>query len=89
MPHVEVWPTPATFYSFWDVTGTFGKRTPDGKTLTSSEEVAAYLVERAGVLTAAGAAFMQEGFLRLSFAVPEEELESGLAASAAAFGELR
>ena len=88
LPHIEVWPTPATFYSFWDVTGAFGKRTPDGRTLTSSEEVAAYLVERAGVLTAAGAAFLQEGFLRLSFAVPEEELESGLAAAAAALGEL-
>ena len=88
LPHIEVWPTPATFYSFWDVTGAFGKRTPDGKTLTSSEEVAAYLVERAGVLTAAGAAFMQEGYLRLSFAVPEEELESGLAAAATALGEL-
>jgi aspartate aminotransferase len=85
---VEVWPTPATFYSFWDVRGCFGKRTRDGRTLTGSEEVARWLIERAGVVTAAGAAFLQEGYLRVSFAVPDEELEAGLAAAAAAFAEL-
>jgi len=85
---VDVWPTPATFYSFWDVRGTFGKRTLDGRTIRGSIDLATWLVERAGVVTAAGAAFLQEGYLRVSFAVPDEELEAGLAAAAEAFAEL-
>jgi len=88
LPHIEVWPTPATFYSFWDVTGTFGKSTPDGRTIRGSEDLAIYLIESAGVVTAAGAAFLQEGYLRLSFAVPGEELEGGLAAAAEALAAL-
>lgn len=89
LPHVEVWPTPATFYSFWDVTGALGKKTPDGRTIDGSGDLAAYLIERAGVVTAAGSAFLQEGYLRISFAVPAEELEAGLAAAAEALAELR
>jgi aspartate aminotransferase len=85
---VEVWPTPATFYSFWDVSGCLGRRTPDGRVVTGSVELAEWLIERAGVVTAPGAAFLQEGFLRVSFAVPDEELEAGLAAAAAALSEL-
>jgi aspartate aminotransferase len=88
LKHIDVWPTPATFYSFWDVRGCFGRRTRDGRVLAGSEDLAAWLVERAGVVTAPGAAFMQEGFLRVSFAVPDEELEAGLAATAEALGEL-
>ena len=89
LPHVDVWPTPATFYSFWDVTGTFGKRTPAGEAISSSQDLARYLLEHAGVVTAAGSAFLQEGYLRVSFAVPEEELEAGLASAASALAELR
>lgn len=85
---VDVWPTPATFYSFWDVRGTFGKRTRDGRTIRGSMDLATWLIERAGVVTAAGAAFLQEGYLRISFAVPDEELEGGLAAAAEALAEL-
>jgi len=88
LPGVEVWPTPATFYSFWDVAGTFGKRTPEGRAIESSEDLALYLIERAGVVTAAGSAFLQEGYLRVSFAVPKEELEAGLAAAAEALAAL-
>lgn len=88
LPGVEVWPTPATFYTFWDVTGCFGKKTPDGRTIEGSEDLAVYLIESAGVVTAAGAAFMQEGYLRLSFAVPGEEIDDGFAAAAKALGQL-
>jgi len=88
LPGVDVWPTPATFYTFWDVTGTFGKKTPDGRVIEGSEDLAVWLIERAGVVTAAGAAFMQEGYLRLSFAVPGQEIDAGFAAAAEALAEL-
>lgn len=88
MPHVDIWPTPASFYSFWDVTGCFGKRTPEGELIRTSDDVAAYLVRTAGVVTASGKAFMQDGFLRLSFATPEEEIREGMASAKAALSRL-
>ncbi len=89
LPGVDVWPTPASFYSFWDVRALFGRKTPAGDTLGDSEAVARYLLNEAGVVTAPGSAFLQEGYLRISFAVPDEELEAGLAACGEAFGALR
>jgi len=53
LPHVEVWPTPASFYSLWDVRECFGMETPEARTLTCSNDVAEYLLMNAGVLTAA------------------------------------
>lgn len=89
MPGVDIWPTPASFYSFWDVSGCLGKRTPQGELIGSSDDVAAYLVREAGVVTASGKAFMQDGFLRLSFATPEEEIRVGMAGAREALGRLR
>jgi aspartate aminotransferase len=88
MPRVKVWPTPASFYSFWDVRGLFGKRAPDGPVLESSDDVAGYLVRAAGVLTLSGAAFMQDGYLRVSFAAPDEQIVKGIRAAAEAVARL-
>lgn len=88
MPHVDIWPTPASFYSFWDVTGCFGKRTPDGAMIRTSDDVAAHLVREAGVVTASGKAFMQDGFLRLSFATPEDEIRAGMEGARAALEQI-
>jgi len=81
MPHVKVWPTPATFYSFWDVRDCFGRKTPDGKHIASSDDVASYLLNTAGVVTASGTGFMQNGYLRLSFATPDEQIVKGMKAA--------
>ncbi len=80
-PRVVVWPTPASFYSFWDVTGCFGLSTPDGRRIRSADDVAAWLAHSTGVITASGTAFEQEGYLRLSFAVAPDELQEGMAAA--------
>ena len=88
IPHVDVWDTPAAFYSFWDVTGAFGKRTPAGKLLADSDDVAAYLCEAAGVVTASGCGFMQDGYLRLAFDIPDAEIRAGMAEARTAFSAL-
>lgn len=88
LAHVKVWPTPAAFYSFWDVRGLFGKRTPDGRTLRNSDDVAGYLLREGGVVTASGSAFMQDGYLRLSFATPDDQIAGGVAAAARAIERL-
>jgi aspartate aminotransferase len=89
MPRVEIWPTPATFYSFWDVRGCFGRSTPGGPLLRSSDDVAAYLCREAGVVTASGGSFFQDGYLRLSFYTSDAEIEEGMRAARAALGALR
>lgn len=81
LPHVRVWPTPASFYSFWDVRGCFGRRTPQGEVLRDSDDVARHLVTAGGVVTASGVGFMQDGYLRLSFAVDEQTIRDGMAAA--------
>ncbi len=86
---VRVWDSEGTFYSFWDVRACFGGRTPVGKVLASSVDVAEYLLDHAGVVTAPGSAFLQEGYLRLSFAMAPGEIDAGLDAAVAAFSELR
>lgn len=88
IPHVRIWPSPAAFYSFWDVSGAFGRTAPDGRVLGDSDDVAAYLVESEGVVTASGAGFMQDGYLRLSFAVEDRVIVDGMAAARRAFDAL-
>ena len=88
IPHVEVWDTPASFYSFWDVTRVFGKRAPSGEVLADSDDVAAYLCETAGVVTASGCGFMQDGYLRLAFDIPDQELTAGMTEARTAFAAL-
>lgn len=89
LAHVRIWPTPASFYSFWDVRKCHGKRTPDGKVLKDSDDVAAYLCTVAGVITASGTGFMQDGYLRLSFATPEEHIVQGMRAAKKALDALK
>jgi aspartate aminotransferase len=86
---VEVWPTPGSFYSFWDVRSHVGKRLPDGEEIRNSDDVAEYLLRRAGVVTGSGTGFLQDGFLRISFAVMRDELAGGLTAAAEALAVLR
>lgn len=44
----------------------------------SSEELASYLLERAGVAVVPGEGFGAQGYVRLSFAISEEEIKEGL-----------
>jgi aspartate aminotransferase len=89
MPRVEIWPTPATFYSFWDVRRCLGYSTPDGQLLRSADDIAAYLCRAAGVVTASGGAFFQDGYLRLSFYTSDEEIVEGMRAAREALEALR
>jgi aspartate aminotransferase len=81
MPWVSVWKTPASFYSFWDVRRTFGKKMPKGGIISNSDELAEYLLTQAGVVTASGNGFLQNGYLRLSFATPDDQIIGGMRAA--------
>ncbi len=85
IPHVSVWPSPAAFYSFWDVSQAIGRRTPSGEVLADADDVAGWLLSSEGVVTASGTGFMQDGYLRLSFAVDDHVIVDGMAAARRAF----
>ena len=68
-------PHPAgAFYVFPNVTGLFGKRS----TINSSATFAEYLLDDFKVSTIPGASFGMDGYLRLSYAAPQEALIEGL-----------
>jgi len=67
------------FYVFPDVRGLFGRPLgPNRRIVQSSEELAAYLLEDALVVTVPGEAFGTPGFLRLSYALAMAELQEGV-----------
>jgi aspartate/methionine/tyrosine aminotransferase len=72
-------PTPeGAFYVFPNVQGVLGK-TLGGVAVSSSLELAGYLLEKAYVATVPGEAFGTPGYLRMSYACDMQSIEAGLA----------
>jgi len=63
------------FYIFVDCSSLFGKKTPQGKVINDSNDVATYLLEQAYVAVVAGSAFGMEGYIRISYATSEANLK--------------
>ncbi len=63
-----------TFYLFIDCSGLFGKKTPQGKIIEDSNDVATYFLEQVYVAVVAGSAFGIEGYFRISYATSEANL---------------
>jgi aspartate aminotransferase len=89
IPRLTVWPTAGAFYSFWDVRALFGATTREGRAIASSDDVATWLLDSAGVVTAPGTAFQRDGYLRLSFATPDDHIVDGCRAMMEAVASLR
>jgi aspartate aminotransferase len=67
------------FYVFPDVRGLFGRPLgPKGRVVSSSNELAAYLLDDALVVTVPGEAFGTAGFLRFSYALGMDQLQEGM-----------
>jgi aspartate aminotransferase len=67
------------FYVFPDVRGLFGRPLgPKGRVIESANELAAYLLEEALVVTVPGEAFGTPGFLRFSYALGMDQLLEGI-----------
>ncbi|UOR05885.1 pyridoxal phosphate-dependent aminotransferase [Hymenobacter aerilatus] len=63
------------FYIFPDVSGCFGKTTPEGKVLETSADVAFYLLSDAHVVAVSGDAFGAPNCIRFSTAAADEKLQ--------------
>jgi aspartate aminotransferase len=76
------------FYAFADVRGLYGL-VHKGTAMTSDEQVAMWLLDRAHVASVAGTPFGAPGFIRFSYACSEADIEGGIQAMRAAIAEQR
>jgi aspartate aminotransferase len=79
MPGVKCVEPRGAFYAFPDVSSLLGKKTPAGRRLDSDLELSTYLIEEAKVAVVPGSAFYAPGFVRLSYATSQANIEKGLA----------
>ncbi len=67
-----------TFFMFIECSSIFGLKTKNGKMLNSSEDFMQYLLDEAKVAVMPGGAFGIEGFIRISFALSDEDIVKAL-----------
>jgi aspartate aminotransferase len=77
IPGVRCRKPEGAFYAFADVRGLYGLAW-GGKALTTDEDVAFWLLDRAHVAAVPGSGFGQPGYLRLSYAASEERIAAGI-----------
>jgi aspartate aminotransferase len=66
------------FYVFPNVSGLLRQKTPEGKILSTDDEVAQYFLEKCHLVTVPGSAFGLSPYLRMSYAVSLETLEEAI-----------
>jgi aspartate/methionine/tyrosine aminotransferase len=73
-----VCPTPhGAFYAYPQVKGLLGKE-HDGRVIETSAELAEYILDKAEVAVVPGEAFGSPGYLRLSYALGDDDLVEGI-----------
>lgn len=77
------------FYFFPNIEAFLGKKTPDGKVIENSSDLAMYLLTVGHVATVAGSAFGAEGYIRLSYATSQEKLRTAVKRIADALKQLQ
>ncbi len=89
IPHVECQKPQGAFYVFPDFREFMGMHTAEGKVINDCNAISAYLLEEAQVALVPGSAFGMPGFLRISYPVSEQVLESACHRIARACGKLK
>lgn len=75
IPGLNCYKSEGAFYLFPQCSDLFGKKTPDGAVINSSNDFATYLLEKANVAVVPGIAFGLEGYFRVSYATSEAILQ--------------
>jgi aspartate aminotransferase len=78
MPGVKCVEPKGAFYAFPDMGAFVGKRTPAGKVLDGDPALCEYFIEEAKVAVVPGSAFYAPGYIRLSYATSQANIEKGL-----------
>lgn len=64
-------------YIYCSCAGAIGKRAPDGRTIETDTDFTMYLLDSVGVAVVQGEAYGLSPYLRVSFAVPREDIRRG------------
>ena len=87
IPGLEINVPQGAFYLFPRVTSFIGK-SYNGRTITSSGDLALYLLDEAHVATVDGQAFCLDGYIRLSYATSDDNIREAMRRIAEALGKL-
>ena len=74
IPGLDCYKSEGAFYLFPKCVDLFGKKTPTGSVINSSNDLASYFLENANVAIVPGIAFGLEGYFRISYATSEKLL---------------
>jgi aspartate aminotransferase len=88
IPGVKCVEPKGAFYAFPDLSAFNGRKTPAGKGIDGDLALCEYLIEEAKVAVVPGSAFYAPGFVRLSYATSQANIEKGVARIAEALGKL-
>jgi len=88
IPGVSCVEPKGAFYAFPDLSAFIGRKTPEGKPLTTDAQLCEYLIEEARVAVVPGSAFAAPGYIRLSYATSMKNVEEGVSRMAAALARL-
>ncbi|HEY0712242.1 MAG TPA: pyridoxal phosphate-dependent aminotransferase, partial [Polyangia bacterium] len=89
IPGVKCVEPKGAFYAFPDLSAFNGRRTPSGRVIENDLVLCEYLIEDAKVAVVPGSAFYAPGFVRLSYATSQANIEKGVARIAEALGNLK
>jgi len=89
IPGVKCTEPKGAFYCFPDVSSYNGKKTPDGKVIENDLDLCDYLITEGRVALVPGSAFYAPGFVRLSYATSQANIEKGLVRFAEALAKLK
>jgi len=78
MPGVSCLMPQGAFYVFPNFAGCYGKKTPSGKVIGGSADLADYLLEQYKVASVPGVAFGDDACQRLSYAMSMKNIEKGI-----------
>lgn len=78
IPHVTCACPQGAFYLFPNFSAYLGKTTPHGQKISSMQQLAEFLLEKAHVATISGEPFGAPNYLRFSYATSEENIKEGL-----------
>ncbi|MDE5734113.1 MAG: pyridoxal phosphate-dependent aminotransferase [Duncaniella sp.] len=88
IPGLKVNVPHGAFYLFPEVSAYLGKKTPAGKEIATSADLAMYLLEEGHVATVDGGAFGMEGYIRLSYATSDDNIREAMRRIAATLAAL-
>ena len=88
IPGLDCYKSEGAFYLFPKCADLFGKKTPAGLVINSSNDLASYFLESANVAVVPGIAFGLEGYFRISYATSEKLLTEACQRLAKAVAQL-